>query len=340
MFLTSALDRLRAKPDRGASTLQYVGSVATAAVLVVGLIAVANKQETASIAAQAICAVKTQQTCTAPANAPGGDPSADTGDREDQQRGARDDRRGRGEDDAPDSEGTEGTTSPDDPLGAPVNGTSVDEPDPPAWSPPDEGAGEHGSESAWPWDYGKEFLVEVAANALSGNWPDAARNLLHFLGNSGDPLDQDVDQILDDVPGFQTQVDQVKDDLGQDAVARAQAAGATGPVTFPVNTPWNGYYIGKAESENWFYALGGVSFNQTGQVTVYPPSSPGGPWRYEVSTRVNLRDQYNWDGSKSTTIGPLDVTDEELAKLHRQGLAQEYLNQGQSELSTTKGTVE
>ena len=213
------------------------------------------------------------------------------------------------------------------------------EPTPPAWQPPDTGSGAYNSQRAWPWDHGKKVLVELAANAMASKWPDAARHLSHYLANTGQPLQQDVNRILHDVPQFQTQVDTTRTRLGEDAVSRAKASGATGPVTFPIDTPWNGYYIDPSQSANWFYALGGVSYNLTGQVTVYPPSTPGGPWRYEVSTRVNLRDQYNWDSGKSTQIGPITVSDDEMARLHRQGLAREYLNEGQSDISTTKGTV-
>jgi hypothetical protein len=265
--------------------------------------------------------------------------SADTGDRRDQEGQTRDDRRGRGSDKAPDDEKVDGSDPGDDPLGTGVPGTSVDEPAPPAWQPPDDGAGAYDSQRAWPWDHAKKLAIEAAANALAGKWPDASRNLSHYLANTGEPLEQDVDRVLSDVPAFQAKVDEVRTSLGEDAVARAQEAGATGPLTFPVNTAWSGFYITPEMSQNWFYAMGGVSYNQTGQVTVYPPTSPGGPWRYEVSTRVNLYDQYNWDGGKETSIGPITVTDEELARLHRQGLAREYRNQGRSDTTTTTGTV-
>lgn len=49
------------------------------------------------------------------------------------------------------------------------------------------------------------------------------------------------------------------------------------------------------------------------------------------------RDQYNWDGTKSTQIGPLTVTDEQLARLHRAGIAQEYTLTGESAVTTRKG---
>ncbi len=265
----------------------------------------------------------------------GGDQSADdTGDRRDQQRDARDDRRGdargdRGEgEEAPDGD-TDGSPSPDSGLGTPTPGTTAPgESDPPAWSVPDEGAGEHGSEGAGIFDRSKEFAIELAANALAGKWPAAARNLLHYLDNSGETLEQDVDDMLDSSDKFSSAVDIQRERLITEAIDRAKAQGAEGPVTFPVNTPWTGVYID--DDQNWFYALGGISFNQNGSVTVTPPATPGGAWTYSWSTKVNIRDRYNWDGGKSTNIGPLNVSDEELAELHRKGLAQEFTAVGTS----------
>lgn len=326
-------------------------------VVVAAVVLAGQAFPTATFVESTLCSLRTLAPCTAasgPASAadpavdptteqttdPNDQPSADTGDRRDQERQTRDDRRGRGSDKAPDDDpGVDGPEAGDDALGPPVPGSSVDEPDPPAWQPADEGAGEYDSQRAWPWDHAKKVAIDTAANLMAGKWPDASRNLSHYLANTGEPLEQDVNQILSDVPEFQAKVDEVRTALGEDAVARAQETGATGPQTFPISTAWSGFYITSEMSQNWFYALGGVSYNLTGQVTVYPPTSPGGEWRYEVSTRVNLYDQYNWDGGKSTQIGPITVTDEELARLHRQGLAREYRNQGRSDTTTTEGTV-
>lgn len=301
------------------------------------------------ILTNAVCWVKTQTRCSSPisdtsvtqtptASAPSS-PPGDVGDRRDQEGDTRDSRRGRGGDKSPADPTVGGPAATGDSLGSPVAGTSVPEPQPPAWKPADSGAGAYDSQTAWPWDHAKKLLVEAAANAMAGKWPDASRNLSHYLANTGEPLEQDVNRILTDVPLFQAKVDEVRTSLGEDAVSRTRASGATGPITFPINTAWQGYYIDSGQSANWFYAMGGVSYNLTGQVTVYPPTSPGGAYRYEVTTRVNLLDQYNWDGGKSTDIGPFTVTDEELARLHRQGLAREYRNQGRSDPSTSKGEV-
>ena len=77
-----------------------------------------------------------------------------------------------------------------------------------------------------------------------------------------------------------------------------------------------------------------------GQVTVYPPTSPGGSWRYQVDTRVNIDDQYNWDGSKATEIYSYQVNDTELQRLHHVGLGREYRDQGRSTRTTLPGEVQ
>jgi len=273
------------------------------------------------------------------------DPDGSEEDREDTARDARGDRRDRGRGDETQEDSTdEGPPPPEDMLGGPVSGTTVDEPDVTEWEPADTGAGEHNSEGAGIVDRFTDFAAEAAANALAGKWPEASRNLLHFLGDSGEPLEQDVDQMLGDLPEFSDEVDTLRDDLGLTAVERAKAAGADGPVSFSVRTAWRGFGYDESgaleyENQNWFYALGGWQYSMTGQVTVYPPSEPGGPWRYETTTRTHLRDQYNWDGSKSTQIGPFTVTDEQLAELHRKGLAQEFTAYGVSQRVTRRGDV-
>jgi hypothetical protein len=226
------------------------------------------------------------------------------------------------------------------PLGPPVEGVvCVAPPEPKAWTPADQGAGRHGSEFAGPKDRAVKVAAEGGAASLSGKWPDASRNLLHFLGNSGKPLTQDVDKMLREVPGLDQAVKAEQTSIADAAIKDAKARGCTGPVTYPVQTNWDGYYISPDQSENWYYALGGVNHSQTGQVTVYPPEKPGDQWRYEIDTQVHIRDQYNWDGGKSTQIGPLTITDESLAALHRGGIAQEFMATGTSSLRTGSGQM-
>lgn len=262
-------------------------------------------------------------------------------DRRDAGRDARADRRDRGRNDATaGKQGTTGASNVKDPLGPAHPGSvCLPPPQPPTWKPADSGAGVHGSESPSLKTRAAEVAAEGGAHALAGKWPDASRNLLHFLGNSGKPLEQDVNKMLGDVPRFASNVQDGQRKIGELAVERAQASGAKGPVTFAVNTSWQGTTFSPNDSSNWFYALGSVSWNQTGQVTAYPPAKPGGDWTYKVDTQVNVRDQYNWDGGKATQIGPLTVTDEQLAEMHRGGLAQEFLAYGTSSTRHLEGSA-
>ncbi len=346
------------KRDDGSGTLEYVGMVTLAALLVI-VTATAVTGHASSVAAKAQCAVASVTglggcptgVSAVVAGASGSPPGAVPGptsadpDRRDTERDARGNRRddarpGGGDQSGPAPGGTQGGDPYPGGVGPGTPGTHVPLPGAPTWTPSDPGAGEHGSEGAGVKDHALKLAVESAANALTARWPHAARNLLHFLGDSGDPIAQDVDAMLADVPGLAQAVDEsVALRLGPAAVAAARAAGATGPITFPIDTAWTGYYIDQGQSADWFYALGGISWNQTGQVTVYPPAAPGGAWTFAANTEVNIRDRYNWDGGKATQIGPVTITDETLAGLHRKGLAQEFTVTGTSGPQTTKGQV-
>ena len=234
-----------------------------------------------------------------------------------------------------------GTSGPDaypGGLGPGTDGTTSQVPDPPAWTPPDKGSGDYDQRDPTLEDYANYELAELIATGgnLTGKGP-AADNMRHFLENTGEDKPIDVDDMLASAPGLSAEIDAARQQLGQQAIADAESSGATGPVTFPVNTGWSGYYISDSESEKYFYATGGMQYNVNGTVTAYPPSTPGGEWTYEMNTEVNTRDRYNWDTGKSVTIGPVTVHDEQMQGLHQSGLAQEYNIVGQSSQQTTTG---
>ncbi len=337
--------------ETGAATLETSAVVALAGVLVGAVVLVLGTASPvlADHVHGVVCSVVTQTACPVAA-APGtggqgtepggGGTGGDTGDRDDQERGSAGSRTGRpGDGSPPADQGTSGTPVGQDPLGTPSQGTTVTEPQPPPWEPPDEGSGPYDSEDATWRDHAKKLLIEALANAVTPKWPQAARNLLHFLANTGEPLEQDVDRMLSDVPPLRAQVADQQTLLGEAAVKKARSSGATGPLTFPVSTQWTGFTFDSGTYRDWFLALGSMTYNQTGQVTVYPPTSPGGAWRYEVTTRMNVYDQYNWDGTKATEILGRQVDDAELQRLHRVGLAREYRNQGRSTRTTVSGEI-
>lgn len=233
-------------------------------------------------------------------------------------------------------------------LGPGVPGTEAEAPEPPAWSPADAGSGEWNSREPTEEDYEAQDLAKllVAGGRVTGRGA-ASDNLQHYLDNTGEDKPINVDDMLDEVPSLATAVDQQRSTLGQEAIARARQNGATGPVTFPVNTEWEGGSASPTESSKFYYATGSFDYNQTGTVTAYPPMEPGGEWTYALNTAVNVRDRYNWDTGKGVTLPVPDwvpgipdggyIPDTQMQGLHQSGLAREYNIVGASETSAQSG---
>jgi len=55
--------------------------------------------------------------------------------------------------------------------------------------------------------------------------------------------------------------------------------------------------------------------------------------------RTHVFDRYNWDSGKQTQIGPFTVTDDQMAEMHRAGVAQEYNISGSTDTRHYDGTV-
>lgn len=214
-------------------------------------------------------------------------------------------------------------------------------PGPPPKPPVDAGAGPHGVD---PWytrgdDFVMHDLALAAADAAEGGgWTHAAAHLRHYLANSGDPVTVDPDEMMRDAGDFRAQVEKTTAAEMRRLADEAAATGAYGkPVAF--DTGWKGHYIGPDASKDWYYAMGGVQYAVTGVATVHPPDQPGGQPRVEMEYRTHVFDRYNWDGGKSTDIGPITITDDQMAEMHRAGVAQEYDISGSTGTKHYDGTV-
>ena len=217
-------------------------------------------------------------------------------------------------------------------LGEPVAGESAAMPRPEPWKYPGdsegEGSGPYAQRGANLGDYATHEAAASAAGLMQPFWPDAARNLMHFLGNSGKPIDMNTNGMLNDLPKLQSKVNSDIESYVDKAVKDAKNSGYAGPMTYPFVTEWQDNYAKKNENENWFYATGGYQHATAGTITVYPDGS------YTYKYQVHTADRYNWDGNKKTGIGPLTVTDKQLQELHRAGIAQEYDLIGESTIRT------
>lgn len=214
-------------------------------------------------------------------------------------------------------------------------------PGPPPNPSVDPGAGEHGSD---PWYSRGDDLVmrELAYTAADGaegiGWTHAAAHLRHYLDDSGEDFRVNPDEMMRDVDGFRAQVDKTTAAEMRRLAEEAAANGSYGkPIQF--STDWRGYYIGPDASKDWYYAMGGVQYSVTGVATVHPPDQPGGQPRVEMEYQTHVFDRYNWDGGKQTQIGPFTITDNQMAEMHRAGVAQEYNISGSTDTRQYSGPV-
>ncbi|PID97527.1 MAG: hypothetical protein CSA82_03640, partial [Actinobacteria bacterium] len=181
-------------------------------------------------------------------------------------------------------------------LGDPVPGEKAPMPRPIPWQypgdTPTEGSGPHGQRAPNLRDGIVHELATDAALGLSTVLPDASKNLLHFLGNSGTPFKADVNQMLEDLPSLRDKADSDIAYWSGEAVEAAKASGVTTPVTYPFVTEWQNNYAESVESKNWFYATGGFKHATAGTVTVYPPTDSNPEWTYKYNYQVHMADRY------------------------------------------------
>ncbi|MGE2732273.1 hypothetical protein ACQI4F_22645 [Mycolicibacterium vaccae] len=209
----------------------------------------------------------------------------------------------------------------------------------PADPPTDAGHGEHGTEPPGIGDRLSEQAVAAAAEAADvAGWEHAADHLRHYLGNSGEDLELDVDAFLQQVPGAQQRTDErVNREIARIA-AEAERSGEYGqPV--PFQTGWEGDTVDEDKHPDWYYAMGAYEQSTSGVVVVHPPTSPGGKPTVSVQYQTHVFDRYNWDGGKSVNILGQNITDEQLGRLHTVGLAQEFDIRGSSQTYRYEGAA-
>ncbi|MGH3708597.1 MAG: hypothetical protein ACRDRQ_10940 [Pseudonocardiaceae bacterium] len=180
------------------------------------------------------------------------------------------------------------------------------------------------------------FLLALAAGI---KYPNASKYLLHYLGNSGAEFKVNPDEIMRDVGGFRTEVNnRVKAEMS-DIAKKAKDNGAYGkPSQF--STDWNSCGIGPGESEDWYYAMDKFQYSVTGVATVQPPDHAGGEPRIEMKYRIHVFDRYNWDkGAKTDFSGIKLPVNGVMARLHRAGVAQEFDVSGSTKTKYYSGVV-
>ncbi|MFF0490116.1 hypothetical protein ACFYTQ_13950 [Nocardia sp. NPDC004068] len=213
-------------------------------------------------------------------------------------------------------------------------------PGPPAPPQDDPGAGKWNSQ---PWysrfdDLGYAEIAGAAAMAADAlGYTHAAAHLRHYLEDTGDTLHVNVDSVLHDVGPANTAANAIAEGEIRRIAGNAVASSSYNtPVTFQTN--WQGFYITKSMSADWFFAMGGIRLAASGSVTTLEPAHGAQP-NVVVAYRIHLHDRYNWDKGKSTEIAGITVTDKDMGSLHTAGLAREYDIEGSSDVRWYRGPI-
>ncbi|MEV7770676.1 hypothetical protein [Kitasatospora sp. NPDC086791] len=206
--------------------------------------------------------------------------------------------------------------------------------------PYDRGAGDYNTES--PTDKDRKLATTlgagIAAMPFAAGGTHASANMAHYLSGTGEPLELNVEDMLKDIPDFQESVSTTLDGNlnGWQAEALAEYRRTGKPVSLVHQTGWQPMSATPDSSKDWFYAVGSFHYNTEAKVEV-KPTSPGAPPEVTVTYRTNVRDRYNWDSGKATDVpGVGQVTDHDIQRLHKTGLAREFDMGGTSKARTRK----
>ncbi|MGA5064611.1 hypothetical protein ACPB9E_12650 [Streptomyces exfoliatus] len=202
------------------------------------------------------------------------------------------------------------------------------------WKSPDGGSGSFDTEDPTPrvlWFHARALGIATAGDAIGET--GASRNMLHYLRGTGEALDLDVDRILADDPEFRSGIEEQHVATSQDAWRRQaldefNRAGGDKTVVIPVESRTRHTTLG---SDEWFHAVGSNAHNVSGFVTVTPDAHGGAP-KVSLDYQVNVWDRYNWDPGKSTPFadGLINISDDDMGRLHKVGFAQEFDMEGSS----------
>ncbi|MFF2143740.1 hypothetical protein [Kitasatospora sp. NPDC058190] len=206
--------------------------------------------------------------------------------------------------------------------------------------PYDRGAGAYDSES--PTDRDRKLAATLGAGIagmpFAAGGTHASANMAHYLSGTGEPLDLNVEDMLKDIPDFQESVNTTLNGnmAGWEAEALAEYRRTGKPVALVQQTGWQPMSATPQSSMDWFYAVGSFHYNTAAKIEV-KPTSPGAPPEVTVTYQTQVRDRYNWDSGKATDVpGVGRVTDDDIQRLHRTGLAQEFDMGGTSKTRTRK----
>ncbi|MGV9571363.1 hypothetical protein ACWDRX_18155 [Streptomyces nigra] len=175
---------------------------------------------------------------------------------------------------------------------------------------PDEGSGDYDTREATDEDRAiknKMGFYAMGSPAVLGG-PQSAKHMLHYLSNTGEPLDIDVDALMGDLPDMNRNVEtQLAENVPNwEAQALAEYERTGKPVKMVQQTGWQGWTAEK--DPDWYHAVGSFHYNTVAQVEVVPgpDGRPRTTVRYQthVSARGPVDDR---EGQEALAFSPLSA---------------------------------
>ncbi len=195
---------------------------------------------------------------------------------------------------------------------------------------PDKGAGKWKSEDKTADMIALKLLIlKHLPHASVFVGPNASKHMLHYLLNSGEDYDIDLEAMVKNVSSAKV-------------LFERELAGAVnyiskqpkGKYTFTSANAVNGYNL-KSQSRDWFFAIGGYSVWSKGEAIIDVDRT--GKKAYYMEWEYKFFDRYNWDNGKAVKIFNIEITDKFMGTFHRQGLAKEFNCLGSIKLTKAWG---
>ena len=196
---------------------------------------------------------------------------------------------------------------------------------------PDPGAGAWNSEATTlEMRAAEQAIIQVLGAAIIAVGDDAVKHMRHYLRNSGRDYTIDLRGLINDVKGEKELYNR---ELSE-AKRYVERLNRTGRFEITSRSARGGY-IEQTENRNWYFAVGGYS--EWGKGVANVTSDAQGRKSYSLEFEYKFYDRYNWDGGKEVEIFGVTITDEFMARFHREGLAREFDMYGSYKQTVTWG---
>jgi uncharacterized protein RhaS with RHS repeats len=187
----------------------------------------------------------------------------------------------------------------------------------------DKGSGIHGAEKGKYKDSDLDKISKLLKRCIWGakqlSMDVAASHMEHYLANTGTTMTVNYERLLKDVPSqiriLNTEINEAREYVENSLTNDAEFFNITSKTA-------SGGYCKDEDNWNWYFAVGGYSI--WGKGTAIKNGNC-----YDMLLQITFEDFYNWDEGKKVAILGTTIADKDVGKLHKAGIAYEFLMTGQ-----------